>query len=177
MIDINKNYKTSEGNSVRIYAIDACGNYPVHGAVKIADQWDATTWTNEGWYRRGVPSQLDLIEINEKEELLEEAKRRFPIGTKFISFYGIVQTVHSEPYFRNTKIHVITPISEYSSPLRVSNPSIYDEGQWAKVVKEHDMDLYIYEATAGFAVLNFKPQTAGLPYAKKKITFYEGEGL
>jgi len=36
VIDINKKYKTRNGQKVRIYATDGAEDYPIHGAIKQA---------------------------------------------------------------------------------------------------------------------------------------------
>jgi hypothetical protein len=49
MISKDKQYRTRDGAEVRIYATDAEGRYPVHGAWKEADgSWEMGTWTVEG---------------------------------------------------------------------------------------------------------------------------------
>lgn len=64
MIDIKKQYKTRDGNKVRIYATDGNDTYPIHGAVFIDGVWKATTWTVKGCYDvTGTTDNLDLIEI------------------------------------------------------------------------------------------------------------------
>ena len=64
MIDINKNYRTKDGEEVRIYATDGAGSYPVHGAVKAAKGWCYGTWTNEGslFFKAGR-DPADLVEV------------------------------------------------------------------------------------------------------------------
>ena len=64
MISLDKKYTTRIGNTVRIYAIDGRGSYPIHGAVKCEDGWNAEEWTDTGKFRsdnREAP--LDLVEV------------------------------------------------------------------------------------------------------------------
>lgn len=49
-IEVGKFYKTRDGRKVRIYAMDAGGNYPVHGAILDSDG----TWFMENWYGEGL---------------------------------------------------------------------------------------------------------------------------
>lgn len=65
MIDINKKYKTRDGQDVRIYATDIGGDYPIHGAIRANDGWALTNWTKDGCYyaySQGV-SSCDLVEV------------------------------------------------------------------------------------------------------------------
>jgi hypothetical protein len=51
-IEPGKLYRTRDGRKARIYATDAGGDYPVHGATLESDieqpYWDAHSWTAEG---------------------------------------------------------------------------------------------------------------------------------
>lgn len=42
--------RTDGGLEVRIYATDGDGDFPIHGATKHEDGWEAETWTREGRY-------------------------------------------------------------------------------------------------------------------------------
>lgn len=68
MIDPTKKYRTRNGREVRIYATDAGGRFPVHGAVRDKDGWFPDEWTSKGFYsgeRDGfsTPHDIDLIEV------------------------------------------------------------------------------------------------------------------
>ena len=58
MIDLTKQYRTRDGREVRIYATDASGSYPVHGAVK-----DGDIWVEYSWFGLHKPHESDLIEV------------------------------------------------------------------------------------------------------------------
>ena len=62
MIDINKKYRTREGDEVRIYALDGGGNYPVHGAYKDPMGWVSCSWMQEG-FKAILEGPYDLIEV------------------------------------------------------------------------------------------------------------------
>jgi hypothetical protein len=63
-IDINKKYKTRDGQDVRIYAVDGNGPYPVHGAVEPkTDFWIPESWTPSGKTSCKVNSSNDLVEV------------------------------------------------------------------------------------------------------------------
>lgn len=64
MIDRNKTYRTRDGREVRIYATDAGGSYPVHGAYQTNDgMWKTCSWTSNGVYANQLMrSGFDLIE-------------------------------------------------------------------------------------------------------------------
>ena len=54
--------KARNGCEVRIYATDAGGDYPVHGAVKNNHGWEFETWTLEGfYYADGTQGDQDLV--------------------------------------------------------------------------------------------------------------------
>ena len=63
MIDINKKYRTKDGEEVRIYATDGGGSYPVHGAVKTAGGWYYVVWTNGGSVFKAGSDPADLVEV------------------------------------------------------------------------------------------------------------------
>ena len=48
MISKDKTYRTRDGREVRIYATDGAGSWPIHGAVKLGDQWFIREWTKHG---------------------------------------------------------------------------------------------------------------------------------
>jgi hypothetical protein len=62
MIDINKKYRTLAGQEVRIYATDAGGQWPIHGAVKY-DLYDC--WLEKSWDENGDSpyEECNLVEI------------------------------------------------------------------------------------------------------------------
>jgi hypothetical protein len=64
MISKNQQYRTADGERVRIYATDGAGTYPVHGAVRTHDGWRVQMWTANG--EAGAIAEScgdDLIEI------------------------------------------------------------------------------------------------------------------
>lgn len=67
MIELGKQYKTRRDlYETRIYAVDGCGDYPVHGAVLNEHGWVHTTWRKDGRsFRSGNFSDgpYDLIEV------------------------------------------------------------------------------------------------------------------
>lgn len=60
-IEVGKYYKTRDGRRVRIYAVDASGRWPVHGA----SLWDNTIWRCEEWTAEGLHGDdingLDIV--------------------------------------------------------------------------------------------------------------------
>ena len=63
MIDINKEYRTRDGREVRIYAIDAGGSHPVHGAIKDGERWSQGGWSQDGLWYGCAGDDYDLIEV------------------------------------------------------------------------------------------------------------------
>ena len=62
MIELGKQYRTEDGCEVRIYALDAGGQTPVHGAIKRNGLWIVTSWTKEGRWSISNPEN-NLIEV------------------------------------------------------------------------------------------------------------------
>jgi hypothetical protein len=69
-IDMSKKYLTRDGRKVRIYAVDAGGDYPVHGAILKAGtdgDWTAETWAGGDYLfssrADAAPHHGDLVEV------------------------------------------------------------------------------------------------------------------
>ena len=68
MIDLNKKYKTREGNEVKLYTIwPEQQKGPIHGAVKNPKDggWYAAVWPLDGRYFPDKEHYGDLIEVKE----------------------------------------------------------------------------------------------------------------
>jgi hypothetical protein len=68
MIDMSKKYRTRDGRDVRIYAADAGGAHPVHGAVLRTGpdvRWLSETWDDHGHIVEGRTNARpnDLVEV------------------------------------------------------------------------------------------------------------------
>ena len=65
MIDPKKTYRTRDGREVRIYAVNAGGDKPVHGAIANKGKWDFHCWSSLGdWASQEcAATPLDLIEV------------------------------------------------------------------------------------------------------------------
>jgi hypothetical protein len=63
-IRAGREYKTKGGQTVRIYATDAGGYYPIHGARRCSIEiWEACTWDRLGNYLSGSSADRhDLVE-------------------------------------------------------------------------------------------------------------------
>jgi hypothetical protein len=65
MLDFTRPLRTRDNRKVRIYATDAGGLWPIHGAVWHREQalWEQENWRSDGAYHsHGKPSSLDLIQ-------------------------------------------------------------------------------------------------------------------
>lgn len=70
MISKDKKYRTRDGKEARVYATDAGGDYPIHGAVKDDDDtWNTKCWTEGG--RNMEDWKDDLIEVKPKVKYLK----------------------------------------------------------------------------------------------------------
>ncbi len=77
-IEVGKLYATRDGRQVRIYSTDGCGEYPIHGAVKIEEGWESADWTHKGRFNVQRPDmKTDIV-----AEWVEEEER-----TYWINFY------------------------------------------------------------------------------------------
>ncbi len=84
MIDPAKKYRTRDGREVRIYAVDAGGERPVHGAARERNHaWEVKSWNADGTYLSRHQA-LDLFEI--KPRIQREV---------WVNVYCDYQTVHS----------------------------------------------------------------------------------
>jgi hypothetical protein len=61
-IEIGRTYRTRDGCEVRIYALDAGGQTPVHGAIKRNGLWIVSSWSKEGRWSISHPEN-NLIEV------------------------------------------------------------------------------------------------------------------
>jgi len=71
MISKDKTYTTLRGMPVRIYATDAGGLFPVHGAIFNDGLWNGMKWTEEGKTHVFNPSCM----VNTVDDLAEVKPR------------------------------------------------------------------------------------------------------
>ena len=66
-IDMNKQYKTRDGRGVKIYTVDAGGDFPVHGAINELGGWIMYSWLRDGrsWGITEVSNE-DLVEVKQR---------------------------------------------------------------------------------------------------------------
>jgi len=87
MIDINKKYRTRDGQEVRIYATDSGGIYPIHGAWSLEiDSWENESWTADGKY--------NAVELEEHDLDLIEGKPRIK-QTVYLNIYNGYTSISS----------------------------------------------------------------------------------
>ena len=63
MISKDKQYRTRDGREVRIYATDGGPDWPVQGAIKLADGWIPFIWNTQGCCSCLGITDGDLIEV------------------------------------------------------------------------------------------------------------------
>ena len=87
-----------------------------------------------------IPNQIPKSNSMSKEELLIEAKRRYPVGTKARCLTGKrIETVKGTPYWDYTRILVACEES-INAPTRVYNS---DKNEWAEIVSlPQEEDLF-----------------------------------
>jgi len=62
-ISMDKQYRTKDGQKVRIYAVDHWGEYPVVGAVLCGTCWVTISWREDGVCSSTNGSNLTLVEV------------------------------------------------------------------------------------------------------------------
>ena len=68
-ISKDKEYKTADGQEVRIYATDGNASYPVHGARRCKLGWVVESWTANGICSGNDRSSgIDLVEISKWDD-------------------------------------------------------------------------------------------------------------
>ena len=63
MIDKNKQYRTRQGQEVRIYAVDGDEEMPIHGAILTKHGWKVNSWARDGKWCPNMSDGVDLIEV------------------------------------------------------------------------------------------------------------------
>ena len=66
-ISMAKKYRTQDGREVRIYAIDAGGERPIHGSSKHGKHWIMGTWPTR-LQAVGIRSTYDLVEVKPRHQ-------------------------------------------------------------------------------------------------------------
>lgn len=49
-IEVGKFYRTRAGHKARVYATDAGGSYPIHGAIGMDGAWTTADWCASGHF-------------------------------------------------------------------------------------------------------------------------------
>lgn len=88
-----------------------------------------------------------LYTIKPKEDLVKEAERRYPIGTKFISFRDEGRIREVQPYDGYITVKWYIDSNGYvraDNGMRTkggfcSNPTVYENGKWAEIVTEESV--------------------------------------
>lgn len=106
------------------------------------------------WYRCGNDNWIteegaELIKENiPEDDLISEAKRRYPIGTKFIDLVNNIQfTVKShnfENFGKETQLYITVEIN----PKGNKTARIYHEGKWAEIVSD-EPEINTYDLKVG----------------------------
>lgn len=69
IISKDKTYQTRSGLPVRIYATDAAGSYPIHGAVMGGGIWQLSAWRAGGLHDCGDGyRERDLVEVKPRHK-------------------------------------------------------------------------------------------------------------
>ena len=69
---VGGNYQTRDGKPVRIYATDCGGDYPIHGAMLLSDDWSVACWLPDGTF--GIGSKFDIVTPKTYGEMTCEEK-------------------------------------------------------------------------------------------------------
>lgn len=69
IISKDKTYQTRSGLPVRIYATDAAGSFPIHGAVNGGGIWQLAAWRAGGLHDCGDGyRERDLVEVKPRHK-------------------------------------------------------------------------------------------------------------
>jgi hypothetical protein len=100
------------------------------------------------WYFRGTTSKkeyteselLVIIGVKRKEmnpdQLLEEAKRRYPIGTSFVPFNRHIMNGNPKDVTVDIENHYYYSTSEIWVSAGRWNASLYKDGKWAEIISK-----------------------------------------
>lgn len=62
MFEANKEYKTRDGRTAKVYAIECDNHHSIHGAVlSTSGQWALHIWSSRGRIENNVDSNNDLM--------------------------------------------------------------------------------------------------------------------
>lgn len=92
----------------------------------------------EKWFRRATKEEIETY-------LLEEAKRRYPVGTKFYPAHvdeGIVSYIVKGKWRLNSNRERIWV---EINGLETYVPNIYYQGKWAEIIKEEELEVSGYK--------------------------------
>ena len=90
-IDIAKKYQTRDGQEARIYAADAGGSYPVHGAIHNGKAWALCQWQSDG--KSFSRTDYDLIPMKQWRAWKDgEAPKFFMARSKTDYAYMVVRS-------------------------------------------------------------------------------------
>lgn len=99
---------------------------------KIPDGYTEITFDQ---FKKWVLKESETSVTKQTNNLLEEAKRRYPVGTKFRVVHepNVICTVENHetyPYLTDTLINLYI-IEKYDSP----GATVYKDGKWAKIIE------------------------------------------
>lgn len=136
---ITKGYSDSyDGRILKITKIDS--NRYCYFEVFDKGYYDKNhNFGKESILRKAFPHEIPTQELS-KEDLLAEAKRRFPIGTKFIDadFGDEVEVMKNDHTVvtKDKKIQSIIVHTTRGKKGKLTYNDVYKEGTWAEIVKE-----------------------------------------
>ena len=120
-----------DGRILKIIKIDSNRYY--YFEVFDRGYYDKThNFSKKSISRKALPHEIPTQELS-KEDLLAEAKRRFPIGTQFkTAKTRVLRTVNS-----NIKIFSVNPLTlTCETEEATQKAAVYIDGTWAEIVEE-----------------------------------------
>ena len=115
------------------------------GSVKKDDNGDSNGITLEGYFIPSTKAEFDAQELEyKKQELLSEAKRRYPVGCKFevVHRKGTIWQVtshstHDDTFVNNRGLHInLLGKCIKGEDDGCISASVYFNGAWAEIVKD-----------------------------------------
>lgn len=164
-IDIGASYITRNGKPVRIYAVDAGTDFPVHGSYLNDNAWVLQTWTNIGRISLDpdIIDGLDLLKVTQLDEnVLTETQYKSEVVAVNHRQHGV--------YVEGTRVKlVINGSTKKQNWMNVfqTYPGSYTAGISKIILKRLDLDIVIFGTVTieptDFSILNVIWDTDSFP--------------
>ncbi len=164
-IELGLEYTTRDNKPVRIYAVDAGTDFPVHGSYLNNDAWTVQTWTSTGRISLDpdVINDLDLVRIVQiNENTLTETQNQAEVVAVNHRQHG----VYVEGNRAKLVINGSTKKQNWMNVLQ-TYPGKYTAGVSKIILRRLDLDIVIFGTieieSTDFSILNVVWDTDSFP--------------